>query len=171
MSGEEEWVVIGRITAPHGIRGELKLAPFVDDLSFVRDLETLYVEGRPRRAYRLVGSRPHKSALLVRFEGIESRNDAERLRGRQVSVPGSWLPPLDEDEYYVRDIVGLEAVTEEGEPLGRIADVLFTGANEVYIVRDGPKGEILIPAIESVVLAVDLNAGQLTVRLPDGLVD
>ncbi len=166
-----ETIVIGKITTAHGIQGEVKVSLFVDDGEFIRDLDFLYLEGRPRREIKLKRARITANQAILAFEGLETRNDAEALRGRELSIPVEWLPELDEGEYYVAEIVGLAVETEEGEPLGTLEEVIFTGANEVYVIRGGPKGEILLPAIESVVQSVDLEAGRMVVTLPEGLVE
>lgn len=168
---EDRLVPLGKITAAHGIQGEVKVTLFVDDAAFLREHKAMWIEGRPRREVKLSRVRLTANQAILGIEGIEDRTAAEQLRGRELSVPFSWLPPLEEDEYYVAEIVGLEVVTESGESLGTVAEVLFTGANEVYIIRGGPRGEILLPAIASVVQQVDLAAKRITVIVPDGLLD
>lgn len=169
---EQEWIVIGKITSTHGVRGEVKLALFVDEADFLSEVGSVFLEGRPaRQEHRLQGVRFHHGNVLLHFEGVHDRDEAERFRNREVSVPLEWLPDLEEGEFYVAEIVGLSVESETGEALGQVAEVLFTGANEVYIVRGGPHGEILLPAIESVVQSVDLAAGRMVVVVPDGLLD
>ena len=171
MPEPEEWVTIGKITSAHGIRGEVKVALFIDDADFLLEVESLFVEGRPRREWKVNKVRFHKKQAIVTFEEIADRNEAERLRGREVVVPFEWLPALEDDEFYVAQIVGLSVETTTGEALGTVDQVLFTGANEVYVVRGGPRGEVLIPAIDSVVQKIDLEAEQVLVSLPEGLID
>ncbi len=173
MPKADEWITIGKITSAHGIQGEVKVALFVDDGGFLQDIEAVYLEGRQaRQEMKIKGVRFHKGQALLRFEGISDRNEAERLRNRELAVPFDWLPELDEEEYYVAEIIGLAVETvEEGERLGNVAEVIFTGANEVYVVRGGPRGEILLPAIESVIQEVDLEQGRLLVSLPEGLIE
>lgn len=171
MTSAEERVVVGKITSAHGIRGEVKVSLFVDDPSFLSDVKTIRLDGRPPREIAVRGVRFHSGSALLLFEGVTDRTEAERLRGRELSVPLSLLPALDEDEYYVSEIVGLQVESSEGEPLGTLEEVIFTGANEVYVLRGGPHGEILIPAIESVVQSVDLEGGRMVVALPDGLIE
>lgn len=166
-----EIIVIGKITTAHGIRGEVKVSLFVDDGAFIRDLDHLCLEGRPRRTIELAHARIQGSQAIIAFKGVETRNDAEALRGRELSIPFEWMPALDEDEFYVAEIMGLTVETETGETLGTVKDVIFTGANEVYVIEGGEKGEILLPAIESVVQSVDVAAGRMVVVLPEGLID
>ncbi|MDQ4078341.1 MAG: ribosome maturation factor RimM [Chloroflexota bacterium] len=171
MPETEQWITIGKITRAHGIRGEVKVALFVDDAEFLQELEHVFLESRPRRKMAIESVRFHRGQALLQFEGIDDRNEAERLRNRELLVPFEWLPELEEDEYYVTQIIGLAVETEEGEVLGEVDEIIFTGANEVYIIRGGPRGEILLPAIESVVQSVDLEAGRVVVTVPEGLLE
>ncbi len=116
----------------------------------------------------LEGHRFHKSRIILKLAGCDSRNEAEVLRGELVQVPIDEAMPLKEDEYYLYQVLGLEAWSTEGEFLGRVDDVLITGSNDVYVVRDGDR-EILIPAISDAVKEVDIKKGQLTVHLLEGL--
>ncbi|MBA3531828.1 MAG: 16S rRNA processing protein RimM [Ardenticatenales bacterium] len=171
MSEDEEWITIGKISSAHGIRGEVKLSLFVDESDFLADLEILFLEGRPRKEIAIKQVRLQQTQAILHIAGVEDRNEAERLRGRLVSIPLSWLPALSEDEYYVAEIIGLSVETAEGERLGEVAEVMFTGANEVYVIRGGERGEILLPAIESVIQSVDLEAERILVVVPEGLLD
>ncbi len=167
----QEWVVIGKIVGVHGVRGEVKIVPSVEEPDFWRRLKTMVLQGRIQRELKVESVRMHQGNALVKFEGFPDRTAAESLRGRDVAVPFAWLPALEEDEYYVQQLVGMTVVTTEGETLGRLAEVLFTGANEVYIVRGDLYGEVLIPAIAQVVETVDLESKTITVNLPEGLIE
>jgi 16S rRNA processing protein RimM len=168
----QDWIVIGKITSAHGVRGEVKAQLFLDDPDFLADVESLFLEGRPgRQEIGIKRLRLNRGQAIVSIEGIDDRTEAERLRGREIAIPRNWLPELEEDEYYVAQIIGLTVETMDGEVLGTVAEVIFTGANEVYIVRGGPRGEILLPAIESVVQAVDVEQGTMSVAVPEGLLD
>ena len=131
-------------------------------------LKRVYL-GEKVTPFVLEGSRLHKGNALLKLGGCDDRDAAEKLRGQLVQIPIEEAMPLGDDEYYVYQIVDLDVWTAEGEYLGRISEVLFTGANDVYVVQ-GEKGEILIPAVEDVVLEVDLDGGRLTVQLMEGLI-
>jgi 16S rRNA processing protein RimM len=131
-------------------------------------LKRVYL-GEKVTSFVLEGSRLHKRHALLKLEGCDDRDAAEKLRGQFVQIPIEEAMPLGEDEYYVYQIVGLDVWTAEGEHLGRVSEVLFTGANDVYLVQ-GEKGEILVPAVEDVVLEIDLAGGRLTVELMEGLI-
>jgi 16S rRNA processing protein RimM len=130
-------------------------------------LETVYL-GDELQAVRLEVCRRQGSRALLKFAGYESRDAAGRLRGQLVQVPIEDAVPLENGEYYLYEIEGLEVITTEGERLGRVVEVIETGSNDVYVVRDGDQ-EILLPALSDVVTRVDLNAGRIEVRLPKGL--
>ena len=118
--------------------------------------------------YTIRAVRTHKKALLVALEGINTRNQAEALRGKLFEVPEGDLPRLDEDQYFRFDIVGISVVDENGTSLGKVEEVLETGANDVYIVRD-EESELLIPAIDSVVKEIDTGAQRMVVEMIPGL--
>lgn len=170
MQPKENQIVIGKITGAHGVRGELKMAIFLDDFDFLRQMKTLFLERRSVHEVKVKRIRIHKNRAILLLEGINDRTTAEEWRGYQVTLPFACLPTLQEDEYYVGEIVGLDVKTIEGEWLGQVREVIFTGANEVYVVKGGAKGEILLPAIKSVIESIDLEASHLLVTLPEGLV-
>jgi 16S rRNA processing protein RimM len=165
---EPRYLVVGRIVAPWGVRGEVKVTLETGFPERFKLLKRVYL-GEEATSFVLEGSRLHKGNALLKLEGFDDRDAAEKLRGQLVQIPIEEAMPLGEDEYYVYQIVGLDVWTTEGEHLGRVSEVLFTGANDVYVVQ-GEKGEILIPAVEDVVLEVDLAGGRLTVELMEGLI-
>ncbi|MGQ9458989.1 MAG: ribosome maturation factor RimM, partial [Anaerolineae bacterium] len=115
------------------------------------------------------GYRFHRGQVLLKLAGYNTRTEAEELRQVLVQVPVGEAMSLPEGTHYVHEILGLEAWTESGEFLGEVVEVLETGANDVYVLQGSPLGEILIPALESAVLEVDLEEGRMLVRLPPGL--
>ena len=169
-STEPRFVAIGRIVQPHGVRGEVSVEVLTDFPERFDTIEVVYLgSASEAEAHQVKTSRWHQDRVLLSFEGYEDRTAAEELRGLLVQVPIEETMPLPEGEYYVHDLIGLDVLTTEGEVLGRVDDILFTGANEVYVVV-GPRGQILLPAIADVVERVDLSAGQIVVKLMDGLV-
>jgi 16S rRNA processing protein RimM len=165
---EPRYLVVGRIVAPWGVRGEVKVALETDFPERFERLKRVYL-GEKAISFVLEGSRLHKRHALLKLGGCDDRDAAEKLRGQLVQIPIEEAMPLGEDEYYVYQIVGLDVWTGEEEYLGRVSEVLFTGANDVYVVQ-GERGEILVPAVEDVVLEIDLAGGRLTVELMEGLI-
>lgn len=129
---------------------------------------TVYV-GDDHTPYRIHKRREVPKGLLLRFDGFSNREAIGRLRNQDVFVRSDDRPPLPEGEHYRHQLIGLQVVTEEGEELGELVDILDTGANDVYVVnRDGRK-DMLLPAIDEVVLRIDLEAGEIRVHLLAGL--
>ncbi len=171
---EPSYVIVGRVSRPHGIRGEVRVEILTDYPEKLVQHDDLYL-APPRspddvERYPLESTRPHKGILLVKLGGCDDRDAAEELRGMLVQIPLDEAVPLEEGEYYYFQLVGVDVETETGEWLGRVADVIETGANDVYIVR-GPYGEILLPAIEDVILELDTERREMVVRLLPGMLE
>ena len=168
MSSKEELIPIGRITGAHGIRGEVKLAPYgpLDDVQW----GTVYIamRGLAPEPCKVLSFRLHKGGYLVFLEGVPDRNAAETYSGLEVFVHRSDIPEAGEGEYYYADLVGMEVFTEEGKLVGRVDNVFSTGGNDV-LETSGPLGEVLIPAIESVIIRIEPEKRKITVRLMEGL--
>ncbi len=167
---EPRYLAVGRVLRPHGIRGELRVEILTDYPERVSQLPRLYV-GEGHRPYAVDGVRFHKGAMLLKLAGCDDRNAAEALRGEMLYVALEDAVPLEEGEYYLFQLEGVEVFTEEGERLGEIVEVLATpGANDVYVVH-GLRGELLIPAIREVVRSWDLEAGRMVIRPLPGLIE
>ncbi|MGA9348734.1 MAG: ribosome maturation factor RimM [Anaerolineae bacterium] len=162
------YLVIGRVARPWGTQGELKVEIMTDFPDRFALLRKVYL-GPEAVPFALEGFRLHKGSALLKLEGCHDRAAVERLRGQLVQIPIEEAMPLDQDEYYEYQIVGLTVWTKEGEYLGTVDEVISTGSNDVYIVR-GKGREILIPAIEDVVLEVNLAKRRLIVELMEGLI-
>ena len=162
----EEWLRLGVLTAPWGTRGEVKVRLDVEPAYLAR-IARVYL-GPEHRAIDLLGVFRRGRAYTLQLRGIETMTAAETLRDIDVVIPRSEAPSLAEGEFFVTDVVGLRAVTTTGRALGTVAEVLSTGANDVYVVR-GDAGEVLIPAIRDVVTSIDPAAGVLQVEPMPGL--
>ncbi len=168
------YLAVGYIVGVHGMRGELKLELFTDFPERFAPGVQLFI-GEDLSETEVLSARPHQKYLLLRLAGFDRREDAETLRGSWLFVDENEAVELEAGSYWVHDIIGLTVQTEAGEILGEIQDVIFTGANEVYIVETvetvNAGRDLLLPAIEEVVRAVDLDAQLMTVRLLPGLLD
>lgn len=157
---------------PHGVRGEMRTAIHTQLPERFNWLEVVYVGEDPDdddpRPLPVEGIRFHKGNALVKLGGYDSRDDAESLRGRWLMVPVAEAIPLEEDEIYFYQLEGLDVYTDEDEYLGKLTEVVETGANEVFIVH-GPRGEILLPNTEEVIQGIDLDAGRMTITPLPGL--
>ncbi len=170
---EPRFLAVGQVAGAHGVRGEIKVSILTQEPERFGRLSRVWL-GRDDQQpvpWTLEGYRLHHGRALLKLKGCDNRNIAESLRTLLVLVPLEEAIPLEEDEYYEHQIVGLAVWTSSGEWLGEIEEILYTGANEVYIVRGHEPGrkEILIPAIEDVVLEIDLAAGRMTIEPLEGL--
>ena len=161
------FVAVGRIARAHGIRGEVAVQPLTEVESRFSPGSVLGLEDG--RTLTVAASRPHQNRLLIRFEEVADRTGAEALRGEVLVVEATDSPAIAEDDrYWVREIVGLEVVTEAGRVIGKVRDVLGNPANDVWVVDAGGR-DVLIPAIRDVVVQVDRDAGRVVIRELPGL--
>ena len=166
-------VVVGRVVSVWGIRGDLKVLPLVDDPDFFLGRRSLLVRGvdgapEPRSVERV---RIQRGTILLRLSGIGDRNAAEALRGREILVPRTELPPLEEGRFYYFELEGLRVRTADGRELGVLEQIFETGGNDVYVVRAADGREILIPATHEVVRSIDPAAGTMVVDPLEGMLD
>ena len=159
-----ERIVIGRVGAAHGIRGELRIIPLTDFPERFAALREVMVGDE---LLHIESVKPQGKNFLMRFREYAVREDAQKLTGRLLTVARAEAAPLDEGEYYVFDIVGLTVYDEEDYELGTVENVLRTGSNDVYAVRSEDGREILIPALRKVVRTIDVPNGRMTVRLSE----
>ena len=162
-----DFLAVGRVLRPHGVRGELLLASLTDFPEHLSEQKTIYL-GEPPVPHALMGVRLHRGQLIIRLANCHDRESADFYREQLVQIEAQTAAPLPPGMYYHHQLVGLAVYTEEGEHLGELAEVLETGANDVYVVK-GPQGELLLPVIADVIRGVDLEAHRLTVHLLDGL--
>lgn len=171
---EPRYLAVGQVVGAHGLNGELKVVLLTDDPTRFGRLKRVYIgpDGAEPVPWALDGYRVHKGRALLQLAECRDRDAAQAMRGQIVQVPLENAIPLEEGEYFEHQILGLDAWTSAGEHLGTVDEIIYTGSNEVYVVRSpgAEQKDILIPAIEDVVLQVDPEAGRLTVELPSGLV-
>lgn len=164
---------IGAVSVAHGVRGEVKVFPMTDDPARYKKLKQVIVQKKngAEETLAVESARFFKNMVLLKWKGIDNRDDAERYRGSALFVPREDAVPLQENEYFIADLIGLSVFTEDGEALGELTDVLQTGANDVYEVTTEKKKKILIPAIRDCILQVDVEAGRMEVHLLPGLAE
>ncbi|OOB77567.1 MAG: 16S rRNA processing protein RimM [Epulopiscium sp. Nele67-Bin001] len=167
-----EMFSIGKVVNTHGIKGELRVLPTTDDMSRFKQLKTIFVENNEIKEYEIEAARLHKTFVLVKLKGIDDIDSAEHLKGSILKIKRTDSSPLKEDEYYISDLYGLNVVTEEGEELGVLDDILFSAANDVYVVKsDERTKDLLIPAIKQCIINVDIEKNVMVVRLLEGLLE
>jgi 16S rRNA processing protein RimM len=167
-NGEPVYLAIGFIRRPHGVQGEMIMDLHTDFPERIKSGRKVLV-GEKRQPLTFDTVRPHGDSLLVSFRGVDTPEDAGRFRNQWVYVKSSDVPPLPEGQYYQYELIGLDVVDENGNPLGKLAEILETGANDVYVVRNEAGKEILLPVIPSVILNRDMDRRLLTVHLLEGL--
>lgn len=166
----ENYFVVGNIVNTQGIKGEVRLMPAVDDVERFKLLDRIFVDRKGSiTEYEIENVRFHKQFVLLKLKGIDDMTSAEKLKGTVAKITEDMALPCEEDEYYIRDLYDMEVVTDEGERLGIISDIIFTGANDVYAVKSDDGKEILIPAIKDCILNVDVENKIMTVKLLEGL--
>lgn len=161
-------IAVGRINSPWGLKGHVKVTPLTSNPERLRVDAELLVRGERCRVLESV--EPYGYPIL-RFEGYPDRTAAELLRGEVIEIEEEELGDLPPGEFYVDDLIGMNVVTQDGEAVGELVDVLATGANDVYVVRRSNARDVLIPAIPDVILAVDVAARQMTIEPLPGLLD
>ena len=177
----EKFIKVGVITSTHGLRGEVKVFPTTDDPARFGQLKEVLLyppedkfgigtaaQEKPIRTLAIERARFFKQFVILKFRGLDRIEDVENLARCRLCVMRRDAAPLEENEYYIADLIGLSVEDEEGRDLGTLTDVLSTGANDVYVVK-GSEREILIPAIRDCILSVDLPAGKMRVHLLAGL--
>lgn len=168
----EDLLQVGVITTTHGIRGEVKVFPTTDDVSRFKKLKKVLLDtGREHMSLEVSGVKFFKNLVILKFKGIDNINDIERYKGKSLFVTREDAVPLEENEYFIADLIGLHAVSDEGEDLGRVIDVLQTGANDIYVVHKKGEDDILVPAIKDCIKDVNLEEGVITIHLIAGLRD
>ncbi len=159
---------IGKVVRAHGLKGQLKVIPYGETLSSLGagEMITACLADGSSLQLTIVEARPHQKAFLLRSREINSVDEACDLVGAELCVPESRLPPTAPDEFYWYQLIGLEVASTDGQQLGTLQEILETGSNDVYVVRQGDE-EILIPATEEVVREVDLQRRLMIVHLPN----
>lgn len=169
-SAEPRFVTIGRVSKPHGVRGEVRVVPLTDLPERFEWLEYVFVGDRNPVRVPVESVRYHGESILLKLGGYPTRDDAERLRDQLLQVPEEDAIPLEDDEYFLFQTIGLDVFTENEIPLGHVTEILETGANNVFVVN-GEKGELLIPDIPDVICDVDIESGRIVIRPLPGLLD
>ena len=166
----EDMLQVGVITQTHGIKGEVKVFPTTDDAQRFKKLKKVTLDnGKERRELEITSVKFFKNLVILKFKGIDDINEVEKYKKAALFVTREDAVPLGENEYFIADLIGLRVVSEEGEELGTLDDVLQTGANDVYVVKNDKGEEILVPAIKDCVKNVDIDGGEIILHLLPGL--
>lgn len=167
----QEMLEIGQIINTFGIKGFVKVIPFTDDIKRFDNLEKVYVKTKKEiKEYEIEEVKYHKNMVLIKFKGINKLEEANLLREAYLKVNRKDSIPLEEDAYFIVDLIGLEVYTEEGVLLGRLEDIFNTGSNDIYVVKDELGKQVLLPAIAEVIKEISVENKKIIVHLLKGLV-
>lgn len=166
----EDLLQVGVVTTTHGVRGEVKVFPTTDDSARFKKLKNVILDtGKEKLDMEITSVKFFKNLVILKFKGYDNINDVERFRQAKLLVTRDNVVELAENEYFIADLIGLKASSDEGEELGEITDVLQTGANDVYVISKEGTPDLLVPAIRDCVVNVDVEAGTIVLHLLDGL--
>ena len=160
----KEKIIIGKIGAPHGVRGEVRIVPLTDFPDRFQSLKNVFVD--EQTCIEIENVKYSNQFVILKFKGIDTREAIEPFKGKLLKVDRKGVPPLNDGEYYSFDIIGLEVYNEKNECLGQIGQILKTGSNDVYIVNHQGR-QILIPALKKVIKNIDVQAGKIDVVLQE----
>ena len=166
--GEPVYLTVGFLRRPHGVQGEIILDLHTDFPERLKSGRKLFL-GEEHKPMTLVSARPHAKGMLIKFKGVETPEDVGQFRNQWVYVKASDMPPLPEGQLYQHELFGFGVVDETDNLLGELVEILETGANDVYVVKDANGRELLLPAIPSVILEVDPARRLIRVHLLEGL--
>ncbi|MCM1314667.1 MAG: ribosome maturation factor RimM [Muribaculaceae bacterium] len=164
---KKEYLEAGKIVNTHGIRGEIKIMPYTDVPELLCEFDRLFLN---KQEIFIERSRVAKNMVIAKLEGVDTPEQAEKLRNKILYMHRDDLE-LDDDTYFIQDLIGIEVKdVETGVIYGKIVDVMQTGANDVYVIK-GSDREYLIPAIADVVVSTDIDNNVMTIKVLDGLFD
>lgn len=169
MRGRMQMLHCGKIVNTHGIAGEIKMLYYADSPDFFSKIKTLYLKNGEQLHIKSI--RQHKGALILRIEGTDSVEKAEKLKNSDVYIKREDAPPLPDGRYYIKDILGLCVYLDDGRMLGRVSEVFATGSNDVYDVVNDIGKHFYIPVIDEVVKNIDINGGRIDITPIEGLID
>lgn len=168
----EDLLQVGVITSTHGVRGEVKVFPTTDDPARFKKLKKVILDsGKEQLELEIASVKFFKNMVIVKFKGIDNINDVEKYKKAGLFVTRDNAVKLKENEYFIADLIGLSVVSDEGEDLGTLADVLSTGANDVYVIKKEGTPDLLLPAIKDCIRKVDFDSQTMTVYVLPGLRD
>lgn len=161
---------IGQIVNTFGIKGMIKVKPFTDDIKRFDDLEKVYVEkNNTKIEYEIEEVKYHKDMVLIKFKSIDTVEQAEKLRNSYLKVSRASVEDLEEDRYYIVDLIGIDVYTDENILLGKLEDIFNTGSNDIYVVKNELGKQILLPAISDVIKQIDMENKKMIVHIIKGL--
>jgi 16S rRNA processing protein RimM len=168
--GEPDYLIVGYLRRAHGVRGEMVMEVQTDFPERLKPKTKVFV-GENYQPMTIALARNHSEGLLIKMNGIDTPEDAARYRNQLVYVTAADRPPLPKGQFYVHELIGFDVMDEEEGLIGKLTEILQTGANDVYVVTRPDASEVLLPVIPSVVLKIDADRRLIRVHLLDGLIE
>ena len=171
---KKNFLLIGKITSLHGLKGNIKIHSYAESIDVFKPKDLLLVQNTDglEQSYTIQWAKSHQRSVLLSLEGVDSRSAAEALIDSRIYIEKRLLSEPDDGSYYWFDIIGLSVYTIDKQYIGKVDSIIPTGASDVYVVTNpdiNKKNEVLIPAVDTVVLDIDLNKKKMTIDLPEGL--
>jgi len=166
-------ISFGKITKPHGLAGEVKLLPHSRTMDSFSEITRIYIENKSSdtpQEFNITSFSFHKNTAILELHGVDSREQAQSLSGREVYIEESELGELEEDEFYFLELIGLEAFTDDGTYLGKVEDIMERTIQNILIIKNGEK-ELLIPMADPIVKEVNLEEGKIVITPIKGMLD
>jgi 16S rRNA processing protein RimM len=168
----EKYLRVGVISSTHGVKGEVKVYPTTDDPMRFKELKQVILDtGKDLLPLEIEGVKFFKQLVILKFKGIDNINDIEKYRNRDLLVTRENAVKLEEGEYFIADLIDCEVITDTGDRLGVLTEVLTSAANDVYVVKMDNGKEVLLPVIDECILDIDVDNKKVTVHVMNGLLD
>ncbi len=168
--GEPVYLIVGYLRRAHGVHGEMVMEVQTDFPERLKPKTKVFV-GKDYQPITIATARNHSEGLLIKLNGVDTPEDAARYRNQLVYVTAADRPPLPKGQFYVHELIGFDVVDEEESSIGKLTEIMQTGANDVYVVTRPDASEVLLPVISSVILDIEAERRQIRVRLIPGLLD
>ena len=166
----EDLLTVGIITTAHGVHGEVKVYPTTDDVKrFKKCKELILDDGKIQRRVKLLSVKFFKQFVIIKFEGIDTMDDALKLKNASLLVTRDMAVKCEKDEYFIADLIGLKVFDEDNNLIGIVSEVYQTGANDVYEIEKEDSKKVLVPAIKDCIKNVDIKEGKMTIHVMEGL--
>ena len=167
----EEYLEIGQIVNTFGIKGQVKVVPFTDDMTQFDTLKQIYIEKRKNlELFKIEKTNYHKNMIILKLKGIDTPEQAESLRNCYIKINRKDARKLPEGTYFIVDLIGLDVYTDEEKLLGTLEDIYNAGSSDIYVVRNSEGKQILLPAIKDVIKKVDIENKKVIVHIIEGLI-
>lgn len=165
-----QYLEIGQIVNTFGIKGQVKVVPFTNDANRFEEVKKIYIVSKStKKEVEIEEVKYHKNMVLLKFKGFNKIEEVEDFKNCYIEIDRKDGKKLEEGEYYIVDLLGLDVLTDEGQNLGKLEDIYNTGSNDIYVVKNSLGKQVLLPCIKEVIKNIDLEKKQITVHLLDGL--